>query len=908
MMRAITSYLPRILVTQSDFSALRKGQKIQAAILMADISGFTAFSEKLKELGRQGSEEVTKVVNSYFSPFLSIIFKYGGDLINFAGDAINVIFTEDKEASLKEERALAAAIELQQIIQSFGEIHTTVGIYSLGLHIGLHCGDFHIIELGEEPIGYRLAWLGQVLNKAYELTEEAKSGEIILSDSFLKTVKRIASTSVKKSGMNILKTAGNIGVSPVKDAHKDLGTSIKDIAHLSAFLPKGLLDKVKADPSLTRISGEHRKAAAIFLNLWGMDYDKEPASLERLRDFYKDLQGTVKLYDGVVNKIDFCSHGERLMIIYGAPIAHEDDEQRAINTALEIVALAKSHEISFRIGINSGYIFAGDVGPSRRREYSIMGDEVNLAARLMDFARKNEIVISDRVRSKVRGQYELSPVKSIKVKGRDSAVNTSMVLKKIAKAEIKTRWFGEREAIVGRKTERALIDELIDKTTKGSGCILSITGEPGIGKSRLAREVFRSCSRNGFKIFIGNCESYGKDMSYLPWQTMISDYFGFEKNDARETRIEKLTEKMTKIDPILKEWTPIIGETIGVTIDETSFTKSLDAKLRQQRFFDLTLDLFTHEAKNQPVAIIIEDLHWVDNVSLLFINYFARNIKDHKIILCLVYRPVEEELGFIKHDYHSHIKLSEFSSDITADLVKSLLDIDEVPHAILQFVSEKTHGNPLFIEEMTKVLVENGVLSIEDGLLNVKEDLSKITVPDRLESLIISRIDNLGETIKNAIQYASVIGKEFTLDTINAVFPRPATLPESFLALTDHDLLIPKKDGYEFKHIITQEVAYESLAFETRKILHRTIGNFIESKVQENPESFDAILAHHFYKGEDWEKAFGYSIEAGDRAKKSYANLEALAHYDRSLEILDRMDRAGMLPELMKKVLAEIKS
>lgn len=909
--QSIISYLPRILV-QADYKSLKNGKKVSGAILLADISGFTAFSEKLKGLGRKGSEEITRIVNSYFSPFLGIIFKYGGDLINFSGDALNVLFTDDKNLPAKEERAIAASWDMQQIIQNFGEIHTSVGVFKLGLHIGLHCGDFYVAELGEGTMGSKLAMLGKVFNEVYEITDDAEAGEIIISNTFLKTVKKFVTIAAKKTERNVLKNfkkiSGDIKLTPIKESPQDLSQLCQNLNYLIHYLPRGVMEKIKVDSEFSGIIGEHRKSAILFLNIWGLNIEKDLKVINRLGSYYQDVQKIVNRYDGTISKIDFCTNGERLMIIFGAPIAHEDDERRSVNTALEILSLSRQYKIPMRIGINSGYIYAGDVGSSRRREYTVMGDEVNLAARLMEYSQENEIIISETVRSKIRGEYELSPLKSISIKGKEGTVNISIVLKGISKEEIKTKWFKESEAIIGRKNEKTLIEELIKEVNQSKGQIISITGEPGIGKSRLAREVFKNCESNNFKIFIGNCESFGKDMSYLPWQNILADYFNFQKAESREVRTKKMTERMMKIDPVLKEWTPIIGENIGLAIEETSFTKSLDAKLRQQRFFDLVLDLLTFEARQQPLLLIIDDLHWSDNASLLLINYFARNIREHRILLCLVFRPIEQELPFTKNEFHKELKLAEFSGEVIGDLIKSLLDVEEAPPTILNFITEKSHGNPLFIEEMIKVLIENGVITIDEGNLKVEEDLSKIVIPDRLESLIMSRIDRLGEEVKNVIQYAAVIGKEFDYETLKAIFLRKEILKDAFQTLTNFDLIISQKDGYEFKHIITQEVAYGSLAFETRKNLHQAIGNFIEEKEQENLEPSFAILAHHFYNGEDWEKAFNYSIEAGDRAKKSYSNLEALAHYDRSLDILNKMEKAGLLPELMKKVMAEIRS
>jgi class 3 adenylate cyclase len=904
----IALYLPRIVSTQLP-EDLEQGDTYPGAVLMADISGFTAFSETLKKMGRKGSEEVTRIVNSYFSPFLSVIFKYDGDLINFSGDALNVLFTDEGDNSNKEERACAAALAMQDIIDNFDEIHTTQGMFRLGLHIGLHTGEVTSIGLGDSEIGLKLGMFGSVFNDTYTIVSEATSGEILMSERFLKPVSTFVKCDKRKKGLHLVKR----WIHPLQyDAPRvvtkpeDIPGLIHKIGYLKLFLNRIVLEKIKSGPGYGGVVGEHRRTTVIFLNVTGFNIDEMTTGRADMQRFFKDTQRVILQYDGAINKIDFCSKGTRIMIVFGAPVAHEDDEARAVSSALEIVSASKQYNLSVRCGINSGYIFAGDVGSSRRHEYTVMGDEVNCAARLMACAHTDEIVISESTRSAIRGAYELSSLRKIKVKGKREPLNISLVLRALPKAEIKKRWFTARESLVGREKEKVRIDEIVQLTEQNHGTIISITGEAGIGKSRLCREVYRICSEESFKIFLGNCESFGREMSYLPFSSILGQYFDFQRDDDREERKRKLTLSLRKIDQRLEEWTPIIAEHVGVPMEETSLTRSLDAKLRQQRFFDLILDIFTEEAKKQPVLIICEDLHWVDNASLLLINHLARNIKDTSLLMCCVYRSFDADLKFTHYDNYANLHLTEFSEEEIAGFIKSLLDVETIPEDMVSPIAHRSHGNPLYIEELVKTLIEKGVIYAHGNTLTINRDIRSLEIPDKLESLIMSRIDRLGEEMKNVIQYAAIIGKEFGADIMMGIYPKPQQLTALLDELAARDFLIAKNGNYEFKHVLTQEVAYESLAFETRKQLHRKTGLYIEENSQDSLESSYTILAHHFYKGEDWHRAFFYSLSAGDRAKKSYANLEALAHYDRSLEILEYMDKAGLLSELMKVVKDEL--
>ncbi len=912
--RVFSSYLPGGI--RKHHQALQAGARVEQALLLADVTGFTVLSERLSRIGREGAEEVTGIINSYFAPLIKIVHNYGGDIIYFGGDAFSAGFeTLAGERSPSHLRALQAAYEMQEFVRNFTEIKTSAGAFPISLHLALHLGPTKVFSVGRKEIDLEYFMAGRVTNYASQIEDLSSQAEILISRDFYdKTKGMIAAEPAQGDTYKLIKVndkASHIDQGGQEEA-PDIGQSIEQLEAMRLYFSNWLWQRILTDPKSGGISGEHRRVTMLFLNVWGVDFDDDQHAVSKAQNYFSVLQGTVERYGGIINKVDFSSQGHKVLILFGAHIAHENDEERALLCGLEMLDHQEFQYggVKQRFGINSGYVYAGTVGSALRREFTVMGDEVNLAARLMSSAGEQELLAPASIQRKNSGKFGFKGLGEREFKGKKHPVTIYQVSKKdISGEDVFAKWMTESKAMVGRQKEKELLNNIVEKGISGQGQIISVVGEAGIGKSRLSRELIQNWAERGYSFFVGNCQSYGAAISYLPWADLLKTYLGIKDTDTMDQKTSRIHRMLEIIDPALKDWAPIIGEVVGVPMPETELTKSLDAKLRQQRLFDLVLDIFSWGAAQEPLLLIIEDLHWADGASLGLLNYVARNIGDKPIVLCLVYRPIEAKHEFAGKEYHSQMTLKELSQEESLELVKTMLNIEGMPQELEQLILKKSQGNPFFVEEVVKSLIEQKVVTEKDGKWQVvTSDTAKINIPDTVQGVIMSRIDRLPAETREVLQISSVIGREFDRNILQAIYPKKIEINPHLNSLRGLDLVLSEQeDNYYFKHIMTQEVAYDSLSFSRRRELHNNIGDHLELSNETKIEEVLELLSHHYFHAQNWEPAFFYSVEAGDKAKKAYANQEALAHYDRALEVFDKMVEAGMLPELTRRIQEELK-
>ncbi|MDI6739493.1 MAG: AAA family ATPase, partial [Candidatus Edwardsbacteria bacterium] len=556
---------------------------------------------------------------------------------------------------------LKAAQEIQEFVKNFTEVKTSAGVFNLNLHLALHCGPAVNFRLGSPAKGAYYLTAGAVTNRVSVIEDAAEIGETLISDEMYTAAKGGIGAEKKQDGIYRFTGITAAVESATADdiaAPQDLEALVSEMELMRPFLSAWVMQKIVADPKGLGTFGEHRRVTALFLNLWGMDFDGDAQAVSKMRNYFAVLQDAVEKYGGAINKIDFSSTGQRALILFGAPITYENNDERAVLFALDMLAHEefKFGGVKHRFGINSGYVFAGTIGSARRREFTAMGDEVNLAARLMSQAQEEQLLVTAAVNRKTQGKFEVKNLGEKEFKGKSLPVAIYQVVKKAeASDSIFSKWVSESKSIIGRQKEKEALNKSIEKVMAGKGQIVAVVGEPGIGKSRLGRELTQNWMEHGYSMFGGNCQSYGTAISYLPWADLFESYLGTKKLSSMEEKAAKIEKMLQVIDPALKEWAPIVGELVGVWIPETSLTKSLDPKLRQQRLFDLVLDILSWGASQEPLLLVIEDLHWADNASVALLNYVARNIGDKAILLALLYRPLDAKHEFMSKDYFNDV-------------------------------------------------------------------------------------------------------------------------------------------------------------------------------------------------------------------------------------------------------------
>ncbi len=887
-LESLISFLPRNFIKYKISSIER--DSFNAILLFADISGFTAMSENLSKLGKEGSEEVNKIINNYFSPLIDIIYKHDGDIIYFGGDAFLAYFRYDSLEST--ENAMSTAKEILNFAEENSNVNTKKGIFNIKLHIGLNKGNVHYFDLKNT---YFIA--GDTINELMRILDLASAGEIVVGESVRKDLKSISFKEVNDAYKYVKDDYSVESYFGKKEQKKSSNAISLEI--IKEYIPDWLLKGIQIKPYFDYKDGEHRKITFSFIHFSGISYDKNDSE-QLLKKFYMIIKETADKYDGWINRLDVYKDSERMIVIFGFPNAYEDEEKRTMIFINELVNNPEIKNIKIRAGVNSGFVFVAPLGSKTRREYTMIGDAVNLCARIAASAKAGNILVTEDIYNKTYDLFEYEPLGLMEYKGKKDKIP---VFKLIRKKDIyykrSKKWIGESEKIVGRKKELNTIKKIVEVLTRSKGQIISIVGEPGIGKSRLVEEVVKICKEKDFKVYTGDCISYGNSFTYYPFINILMDLFSISQNDDMESRKKKIREKCEKVNKELINWLPIIGNIIGLEFPETNLTKYIDPKTKKQRINEIILELIRFESKILPVNIIIEDLHWSDSVSMDVINYISRNIENDRIMLTLVYRSLNTKEEFMEKKWSNKLELAELKNEEISELIENLLNIKNIPEDLKNIIFEKSQGNPFYVEELIKSLIEQGNIIEEKDGWSFNIETKDLKLPDTVESIILSRIDRLDFQDKNILQISSVLGNEFDEFLIKGIYGDKEQLNKSLKNLQILDLL--RKEAGEggikfyFKHILTREVAYGTLSYARKEELHRKIGVYIEKEMEERKDEFLPLLSYHFYMGKDYEKSLIYSVQAGEKAKKVYANEEAIEFFTRAIESFEMLENQNIV-------------
>jgi tetratricopeptide (TPR) repeat protein len=613
----------------------------------------------------------------------------------------------------------------------------------------------------------------------------------------------------------------------------------------------------------------------------------------------------VERYDGYLNKVDMGDKGSKYIVLFGAPVQHEDDEERSLRCALELRAL---QDIPVRIGVNTGLVYCGQVGSEARQEYTVIGDPVNLAARLMQAAGPEQVLVSGFTQQRVAESFTWEGATSLSVKGKAEPVQVYTLGSVNEQEAVRLQERVYRLALVGREAELRVAGDVIERALAGHGQILGITAEAGMGKSRLNAEIIRLAAQHGFVGYGGAGQSYGTTSSYLVWQALWRGFFGINSSWSPETQRSHLEHELEVVDPHLIQRMPLLQVLLNLPIPDNELTRSLDPQQRAELLRSLVLQCLRERAREVPTLLVLEDAHWMDPLSLELLEFAGRNIQDLPVLLIVLYRPLEgdcpEIVRIARFSHATEIRLTELTPEeahqlITARLEQQWDEAGGLPETLVQRVMTKAQGNPFYIEEMINYIHDRGINPQDMAALGA------LDLPDSLHNLIMSRIDTLGHDEKTTLKVASVIGRLFKADWLWGSYPEVGTseLVRQHLAtlsrldLTPLDKPDPELE-YLFKHITTQEVAYESLTFGLRSTLHEKVGLFVERSYAGSLAQHVDVLAYHYGRSHNTGKQRVYFRQAGDAAKAAFANQTAIDYYQRLLPLLSEKEQCDVLLEL----------
>jgi len=676
-----------------------------------------------------------------------------------------------------------------------------------------------------------------------------------------------------------------------------------DFNQPQSYTPKHLADKILTTRS--SIEGERKIVTVFFADVAGytkLSEKLDPEEVHQIMDgCFKILMDEIHRFEGTINQFT----GDGVMALFGAPLAHEDHAQRACHAALSIQEIIESYEkkvkddcsidFKMRIGLNTGPVIVGSIGDDLRMDYTAVGDTTNLASRMESMAKAGTVLVSKNTYKLARDFFEFEHLGKKKVKGKDESQEAYKLIKagdvdtRIRAAEAKgfTKF-------VGRKNSMAALKDPFENVKKGSGHVVGIVGEAGVGKSRLLHE-FRKQLPNGKHTYLeGRCLHFGSSMPYLPIFDIIRSYFDIKEGDREYIIQKKVKDKAIKLDKKLESIVSPILELLSVKTDDEEFSK-LDPKIKREKTFEALRDLFIRESQEKPLVLVVEDLHWIDNTTEEYLNYLVDWLANTSIMLILLYRP-EYTHQWSSKSYYSKIGLDQLGKESSTELVKAMLDQGDLASELKDLILSRAAGNPLFMEEFTHTLIENGSIQKKGKKYILNKEPSNIQVPDTIQGIIAARMDRLEDNLKQTMQVASVIGRDFAFRILHTITDMREELKSYLQNLQGLEFIYEKslfpELEYIFKHALTQEVAYNSLLLARRKEIHENIGQAIEEIYSERLEEFFEMLAYHYSKSDNLKKAYHYLKLSGGKAFTNYSHNESVDFLKRAINVLNRMPQS----------------
>lgn len=841
----LAPYVPAIAARWDDASPGRRWNSVEGSLVLVDISGFTTLSERLAERGRIGAEELTSVLNRVFAEMLEVALARGGTLLKFGGDALLLLF-EGEHHSIQ---ACAAAVEMRTTLRKASQVPTSVGRIPLRMSTGIHAGAIDFFLVGDSH--RELLVTGPIASTTTQLEAAADAGEVVVSETIRERIPSSFVGEPKGSGWLLrkrkidLEPCGPVGQFQVLD---DVPESL---------IPSGLRAQLSSGLDGT----EHRIATVGFVKFQGIDRmlaEQGPESVgDRLHLLVTSVQDAIDTEDATFLASDIDADGGKLILATGIPLTRHDDEGRLLRAARSIVDSAAGLDV--RIGVHRGHVFSGNVGTSFRRTYTVMGDTVNMAARLMSVANEGDIYATPAVLNLSSTLFRTTALKPLHLKGKALPMNAFAVGEETG---VRPPVLSDDLPFRGREAELEMLVGIINTCSRvGRGGMMTISGDTGVGKSRLIGEVLERCS--GMETLIIQAEPSGVDNPYWAFRDPLRRKLGIERGD-QQTMAHAMVTAVESGFPDVSWALPLLGDVMHIDIEDNETTSAIDPQFRPDRTADALIELLS-AGGTLPIAIVAEDGQWLDKSSLGLIQKVGEAAESRPWTVLVTARS--EDAAF--EPAGEEIRLGPLDDDSIRSIAKEMTQATPLRPQEIEAIVSRADGNPLFLGEILRMISDRG---------NADE------LPETLDAVIKTEMDTLSPLPRNLLRYVSVLGRRFRKVILEDFLdPEEVRLDEA----TQRDLgrFIDEEGEYlSFRHSVLHDVAYESLSFSKRRELHARAGSVIEARAGDSPESVAEYLATHYSRSGEYEKAWRFARIAGDKARDAYANTEAAHHYELALD------------------------
>lgn len=878
--------------------------------MIADISGFTPLTEALTKglSADHGAEELTRALDSVFTPLIAQVHLFRGTVIKFGGDALIVWFGREKRVRKTAviRRALTAAFRMQKIIRKYGHIPTPIGPVTLQMKIGLAYGPVKRFNLGLPEVGFEDVLAGATLDQMAENEHQAQPGDIIVDRQTLRDVQTAVSISVWRDDAAVLAQL----VRPAKPKPwPPLSWKKSDearlIEQLAAYVPVPIVETLRAGQ--TQVA-ELKPVLSLFVQFHGLDYDADPHIAEKLQVYFATAQQIVGRYNGRLNRLITGDKGSLLHIIFGAPRSVEEQEERAVRCALDLQT--ECGALPFiamqRIGVSSGRVFAGPVGSPGRHDYTTMGDAINLSARLMQNAAPDQILLDTAVREQLSAAVSVTDLGYIQVKGKGEAIHVYAA----ESYQQPAREERQVERLFGRDHELSVISEQLTAVSQrpaGRGGIITIVGEVGLGKTLLLDNVrtvteraWRPDPDSGFWAN-GISLAYGNTFTGYLFIDLLRDLLNVPSGATpyqTSRRLRAFCEELFGHGRVESTY-PYLAKFMNLPLPEelAARLEGLAGESLRWQIFELIPDLLRQLCPLYPVVLALDDLQWADPTSLQLLERLAPITNEVPLLLLLALRPETETRAWeMIHGWdtavipYTSLTLVPLTDETATELIYNLLPA--LPQRIVSYLVQKGGGNPLFLVELARTI------QLMDATDFAQNELDALDLPNSVQGLLLAQLDRLAVETRHTLQLASVIGKTFLDQVLANISTAEQQVTVLLAELTSRDYVHPDDadlgEAHSFRHSLIQEGAYSTLLHERRRAYHRRVAQAFEHLFPAAIADQAAFLAHHYELAEDLTNAIFYLNQTADQARLLYAHEEAEQLYKRILDLMARNEGSDL--------------
>ena len=827
-------YVPRLVVDWATDTADQRWQVVDGSLLFVDVSGFTKLSERLARHGKVGAEEVVDVIGGCFTALLAVAYEGGGSLLKFGGDALLLLFTGPDHPA----RAAGAAVGMQRRLAQVGRLETTAGRVVLRMSAGVHSGEFGCFLVGDSHRELLLA--GPAVTTTVAMEAAASAGQVIVSHTTAAALPGVLLGEPLGPGIRVRRTT------PPSVEHNVAEPLVRPGFDTAPYLPTSLRHHLNAGGG----EPEHRQVSVAFIHFDGTDalYEREgPAAVsDALDELVTDVQRAADERDVTFLGTDVDHDGGKFILVAGAPRAVDRDEDRLL-AALHGLS-AGSRRLKIRAGVHRGSVFAGDVGPLYRRTYTVMGDTVNLAARLMARAEPGQIITTPTVLDRSTTPWSTTALEPFMVKGKRHPV-VAFVLGPPRRRAVSVV---SSLPLVGRDEELAAFDAQIAAVRSGEGRFIQIVGEAGIGKSRLADELRRRVGEHMPQVTIA-CDAYEASTPYAAFWWLLHDLLGVAPDAPRDEVVAQLERRVGEVAPALSPWLPLLATPLDLDVADTPDTANLSPEFRHERVSEVTA-AFLHAAMPTPVLVVVEDVHWMDSASQSILSRIVDGLVDRSALVCVTRR--KEESGF-EAPVQRHVctltpeplTKEQAEAALVAATEDSPLRPDEVA-----MLADRAAGNPLFLAELLATATATGDVD---------------SLPDSVDAVISAQVDLLPPVLRRVLRHASVLGRNFSLKDLRSVAdPDLPIADESTWRELEGFVSFTSPGALAFRHGLLRDTVYEGLTFRRRRELHARAGDAIVANLGEHVDAEAELLSLHSYHAQRFAEAWRYAHRGHARARQ----------------------------------------